>query len=126
MSKTEKINNNKIVDNFLQFYFKNVNEKNWNNLGLVFKSNSILKFDNEEVKNVNNIKYYFLNIFSKIIQFDVSQISFTKCGSKKFNILVTGNILQNNLPNCKFTQFFLLAFNSKKEYWLNTTILHTY
>ena len=117
---------NKIVSEFLQFYFININKYNWSNLETLLKSHSVINFDNEEVKGINNIKYFFLNIFSKNIKFNFNKLSFTKCGTRRFNILISGNIINPNNNIIKYTQYFFLALGNDKKYWLNTSILQTF
>ena len=122
--------NNQIIYEFVNFYYKCLNEKN-SDLYPYFIEHSELMYNNNYVKGEQIIEFLLKKCTNT--NYNVSNITFLINGSRRANIVVSGTL--NDFEKVylnkkqkiekKFTDFIHLAFGNNKQYWIHNIISHT-
>jgi len=117
-AKKDYDNINKIAQNFVKFYYDNLNLKNYNNILNVIREHTILNFDNKLIKGYDILKFYKHIFNNKHIKYNINKFITTHKGSRAINILVNGSINER-----KFTEYIFFGQGNDKKFWIKSSMI---
>lgn len=112
--------NEDIVTEFIQFYYKCLNNNTLVDLEPYLKDNS--KYIRHDVK-LNGAKCILNGITRTDITYAPTKYNLFINGDRIANVMITGNIIQGN-STLNYSEFIMLSISNKKEYWIHSSILH--
>jgi len=125
----QKANYNNIAYNFIQFYYDSL-DKNLNNMfdinkNFIYKETSEFCLQGVLTKGGEKIYSKLLELNQRGCQHKINSVDVVTSGSRRLNILVSGQIQLDGFTY-SFTEYFHLA-SSKKEnnWWIQADILRT-
>ena len=125
----QKVDYNIIASNFVNFYYHNL-DTNLSNLidvngKFIYKGNSEYCIQGQIIKNQEQIYARLLELNKRGCAHNVHSIDVVTSGSRRLNILVTGQIKLDDFLY-SFTEYFHLASGKKEnEWWIQSDILRT-
>lgn len=117
-----KANHSRIVSEFIDYYYSNINNKSFNNLSGLYKNYSEIKFNGKTFKGTEEIYKYYYDIIIKITKFDKIDYDYMLCGSRRLNILVRGSFTSEG-KSYRFSEFIHLS-TTKDSYWIPGSIFN--
>jgi len=120
-----KTMNELIVNEFMQFYYNNLNTKEndtcFKHIIPHLKQHSIFIRDNKQLKGEKQI---IDTIFKTPYQFIPQKIDILINGERRANVMVSGQVTSGyNEALNNFSEYFHLAYGNDKQYWIHTSIL---
>ena len=116
--------NNEIVNTFVDLYYQNLNNKNYDSLCNHLKGSSKFVRDTSEWNGTTEI---ISCLETNAVTYQPMKLSVLVNGDRRANVLVSGNIInQHTHVTIPFSEYLLLSFSNQKEYWIHTSILHTF
>lgn len=116
--------NKEIVNTFIDLYYQNLNNKNYDSLCNHLKGSSTFVRDTIEWSGTSHI---ISSLKSNDFTFQPIKMNVLVNGDRRANVLVSGNIINaQNQVTIPFSEYILLSYSNNKEYWIHTSILHTF
>jgi len=115
---------NEVAKQFINFYYQNLNTKNYEQINTLIKPYSIISFEKAryEGKNINPLFQVYNN---KNIKFTPKDFDTLHSGARRINILVNGVISYNEngqIFERQFTEYIHLATNKESQFWIQMAI----
>jgi hypothetical protein len=109
-----KIDYDKVGNDFVQFYYKNINTVQ--PIVPYLRQSTIFKFNSEE-----NAYSKLPALFDKLKKYtyNIEKVEVLPSGSRRLDIMVSGNITGAG----KFSQYFLLCNEKEQQWYLKSSIL---
>lgn len=109
-----------LAKQFVNFYYENLNNKNFDLINQYLKEHTIFSSENVIYSHEKIIEYFnYLRLIN--IKYYNIKLDAIHSGSRRINVLVTGNItyLDNLVEvNKSFSEFILFGTDNNKSYWI--------
>jgi len=115
---------NQVAKEFINFYYQNLNSKNFNEINTLIKPYSIISF--EKVRYTGNNINPLFNIYNNVnMNFTPKDYDTLHSGARRINILVNGvlNYMENGQAlERKYTEYIHLATNKEGQFWIQMSM----
>ncbi len=114
-----------ISKNFINNYYKNINEKTINNLIPLLRDYTIFSCQNKRYKGKDILNHFKL-LCSKNILFKPNKFDTIHSGARRINILVSGVITFDDIngkKNSIFSEYIHIGQDNHKKFKIQTSIL---
>lgn len=113
-----------LAKEFLNFYYENLNSKNYQQINTLIKNFTIISFEKARYdgKNMNSLFQLYNNLNIKFTPLDFDTLH---SGARRINILVTGkiNFVENGVAKERsYTEYIHFATGKENEYWIQMSI----
>lgn len=109
------------VNDFINYYYGNLNNRNLDQLSNLFNDYSQMIFQDKSFNGNNEILNLLKNNIDQNIRYEIKSFNYLNNGQRKANILIHGNIIsKNNIFN--FTDFIQLTNSKKHDFWVPVII----
>ena len=117
--------NTEIINNFIQYYVSNFNDKNnTSNFINLWTNYSVLNYmnkDHNESELLNILNYLSSNY---IIDINNIKASFQINGERRANILLNYKMGNSN-EVISISQYIQLAYSNQKEFWIHSSLINS-
>lgn len=115
---------NQVAKEFINFYYQNLNSKNFNEINTLIKPYSIISFEKVRYTG-NNINPLFSIYNNMNMNFTPKDYDTLHSGARRINILVNGvlNYIENGQAlERKYTEYIHLATNKEGQFWIQMSM----
>lgn len=114
--------NKEVVNTFVEFYYRSLNERNFESLKPHLKGSSTFVRDTSEWNGTNHI---ISCLQTNALTYQPLKLNVLVNGDRRANVLVSGTLVDHKTnTTVPFSEYLLLSFSNSKEYWIHTSILH--
>ena len=118
----------KIINEFIPYYYDTLNKKNFNGLINFYKQFTEIIYENQYYKGEDLQTLFNIIIKSNII-YEITSFDYLMSGNHRMNILVTGVITINSTTRKNFSEYihFGKCKDKKNEsgFWIQSSIFKT-
>jgi hypothetical protein len=117
--------NTDIINNFIQYYISNFNDKN-NTINFInlWKNYSTLNYMNKDYTEGELLSILNNLIVNYIIDINNIKVSFQINGDRRANILLNYRMGNNN-EIISISQYIQLAYSNQKEFWIHSSLINS-
>lgn len=115
---------NLVGKQFLEFYYDNLNKKDYNQILTLIKPFSITSFQKNKY-NGNNMASLYQIYNDNCLSFQINDYDTLHSGARRINIMVTGLVsyFENGIQVKKnFSEYIHLATGKPGEFWIQMSI----